>query len=292
MTLTSRDYLGVTDIAIVTAYFDSLGSLHGHDRAALHAGDVWWRFGQYEPELHQMRLWFEAEKLIGLGWVIAGSRLEIHIHPSLESVVAQSLGQEIMTWAKSICPQEISCESIPENERLIALLLSSGFVRQDFEMQMYSLDLRQPVPDVVLPSGFEVRAVRSTEMLKRVEAHRDAFASTKFTPERYARVRSMPGYKSELDLVIANAQQQFAAFCIVWLSDGVGLFEPVGTRATFRRQGLGRAVILAGFLRLRALGAHTALVVSEPHNQAFYQSCGFRVLNRFVGYEFTPTNPS
>jgi mycothiol synthase len=66
----------------------------------------------------------------------------------------------------------------------------------------------------------------------------------------------------------------------------VGYFEPVGTRAAFRRQGLGCAVILEGFRRLKALGAHTAMVYSGTKNQAFYESCGFRVVNRFKGWSF------
>jgi mycothiol synthase len=96
----------------------------------------------------------------------------------------------------------------------------------------------------------------------------------------------VPGFRSDLDLVVSTPELAFASFCLVWLSGGVGYFEPVGTRAAFRRQGLGRAVILEGFRRLGALGAHTAMVYSGTKNREFYESCGFRIVNRFLGYSF------
>jgi ribosomal protein S18 acetylase RimI-like enzyme len=283
MNLTARDFVGVTDLPMIAAFFDQKNALVGCDHAALHAGDVWWRFGQYEPELHQVRLWFVTEQLVGLGWVTFGSHLELHLHPHLENDVADNMAREIMDWATRLCSGEITCESIPENTRLIGLLESSGFVPDGSQMLMYTFDLTQPIPDVALPIGFEARHVLESEFAERVEAHRDAFAPSKFSFERYARVCSMSGYNQALDVVIAR-QQEIAAFCLVWLSNGVGCFEPVGTRAAHQRHGLGKLVMLEGLRRLKTLGAHSAVVNSKPKIQAFYESCGFRVINRFIGF--------
>ena len=285
MDFSSRDFVGIDDLPIITAFFDETRALVGHNKSPLHAGDVWWRYGRDEPELHQFRLWFEADKLIGIGWVTFGTNLEIHLHPNLEDQVYDVVAREIVDWAKKVCPENIISESIPENNKLIRLLESCGFVLYDYDFLMYAFDLKNPIPDTELPNGLEARHVLEPEYAERVSVHRDAFDPSKFTLERYARVCSMPGYDPSLDLVVSTPENTFASYCIVWLSNGVGLFEPVGTRAAYRRQGLGKAVILEGFKRLKTLGAHTALVYSGPKNRKFYESCGFQVINRFVGYK-------
>lgn len=287
MTISSRDFFGVEDLPTITNFFDEARALVGHDKGFLHAGDVWWRYGQYEPELHQIRLWFEADQLIGLGWVLSGSFLEIHLHPMLADAVHDIVAREILDWAARVCEAEVRTTSALDNTRLIAVLESSGLVQDDTEMPnylLYLLDLNNPFPDVELPNGFQARHVLEDEFEERVSVHRDAFDPSKFTLQRYARVRSMPGYRPELDLVVSTPQNQFAAYCIVWLSNGVGEFEPVGTREAFRRQGLGRAVMLEGLKRLKALGAHLATVYSKPKNRAFYESCGFVVVNTWQDY--------
>ena len=286
MDFSSRSLSGPADLFAIARFFDEARELVGHGGSFLHAGDLWWRWGQQEPEQHQFRLYFRAEQLIGFGWVLAGESFEIHLHPTLGDDAYETIARDIVAWAKTVCPKDILGESIPQNTRLIKVLESCGFERDDDEFLVYAFDLRQDIPDAELPDGFQARHVLEHEHAERVSVHRDAFDPSKFTPERYARVRSMPGYNPELDLVVSTPEHTFASYCIVWLSNGAGLFEPVGARAAHRRQGLGRAVILEGFRRLKALGASTALVGSQPKNRAFYESCGFRVMNQFAGYVF------
>jgi ribosomal protein S18 acetylase RimI-like enzyme len=284
MTVSNRDFEGLSDLPIIAAFFDEARALVGNNCGFLHAGDVWWRYGQYEPELHQFRLWFEAEKLIGFGWILSGQNFELQLLPNLEDSDFDSLAREIVDWAKSVCTLGINIECIPENSRLIWVLESCGLVRDDHEYLTYGFDLSATIPNFELPTGFKVRHVLESEFEERVSVHRDAFDPSKFTLQRYARVRSMLGYNPELDLVVSTSDNEFASFCLIWLSSGIGYFEPVGTRAKFRRQGLGRAVILEGFRRLKVLGAHTAQVASGLKNRDFYESCGFRVSNQFIGY--------
>ncbi|NJK46519.1 MAG: GNAT family N-acetyltransferase [Pleurocapsa sp. SU_196_0] len=286
MTISSRDFLGIQDLPVITQFFDEARGLVGHDKGFLHAGDVWWRYGQYEPELHQFRLWFADDHLIGVGWVTSGgfNFLETHLHPTLEDAVHDAVAREILEWAVLVSKVDVQTSSTPDNPRLTAVLESYGFVEEETEMLIYLCDLNHPIPDVELPKGFQARPVLEDELEERVSVHRDAFDPSKFTLQRYARVRSMPGYRPEFDLVIVTPQREFAAFCLVWHSDGVGEFEPVGTRASWRRQGLGRAVMLEGLQRLKAAGAHAATVYSKPENRAFYESCGFVVVNRWQDY--------
>lgn len=286
MPVSNQDFVGIDDLPTIARFLDEARALVGHDQGFLHAGDVWWRYGQYEPELHQFRLWFQNEKLIGFGWVISSQSLEIQLHPSLTDTEFEALARATVDWAKRVCSSMINTDCTAKNSRLIRVLESCGFVRADYEGLDYVLDLREPLPDLALPAGFQARHVLEPEFAERVSVHRDAFDPSKFTLERYARVRSMAGYRPDLDLVISTPENEFAAYCIAWLSNGMGYFEPVGTRAAYRRQGLGRAVILEGLRRLKALGAHTASVFSKANNRAFYESCGFVVVNHWQGYSF------
>lgn len=289
MNFTSRDFVGVEDLAIITSFFDEARAIVGNEQGIfLHAGDVWWRYGQYEPELHQFRLWFLNDKLIAVGWVIFERDLEIQLHPNLEDAVYSTVSLEILDWAKTVCTEVIKSDSAAENTKLIRVLESWGFESEGDKGFMFAKDLSEPIPELELLFGFDARHVLESEFEERVNVHRDAFDPSKFSLARYARVRSMPGYRSDLDLVVSTPESTFASFCLVWLSGGVGYFEPVGTRAAFRRQGLGREVILEGFRRLKALGAQTAMVFSGTKNHEFYESCGFRVVNRFLGYSFIP----
>jgi GNAT superfamily N-acetyltransferase len=286
MTVSTRDFVSIKDLPIIAKFFDEARDLVGHTQGFLHAGDVWWRYGRTEPETHQFRLWFQNEKLIAFGWVISGQSLEIQLHPSLTDTDFDSLARAIVDWAKRVCPTEISTDCTASNSRLIRVLELCGFTRAEYEGLDYVLDLKAPLPDLNLPAGFQARHVLETEFEERVSVHRDAFDPSKFSLERYARVRSMAGYRSDLDLVISTPENEFAANCIAWISNGMGYFEPVGTRAAYRRQGLGRAVILEGLRRLKTLGAHSASVFSFANNRAFYESCGFVVVNHWQGYAF------
>ncbi len=96
----------------------------------------------------------------------------------------------------------------------------------------------------------------------------------------------VPDYSPALDLVAVAPDGVPAAFCECSISyregqrDGqhIGWIEHVGTRATMRREGLGRAITLAGLHRLRASGAGTAILATHSANtqaQNLYTHLGF-----------------
>ena len=75
----------------------------------------------------------------------------------------------------------------------------------------------------------------------------------------------------------------------------MGLFEPVGTRPQFRRQGLATALMLGGLQRLREQGMQAALVTgAHPGNEEksseftssrfVYEAVGFQLLRRIYIY--------
>jgi mycothiol synthase len=107
----------------------------------------------------------------------------------------------------------------------------------------------------------------------------------------------MPHYDPQLDLMVIAPDGTPAAGCICWVDpvNCVGLFEPVGTRPQFRRQGLATALMLGGLQRLRDRGMQAALVTgdhpgTEEKNTEFtssrfvYEAVGFQLLCRTYLY--------
>jgi ribosomal protein S18 acetylase RimI-like enzyme len=130
------------------------------------------------------------------------------------------------------------------------------------------------------------------EFPARVAAHRSAFAPSKMTLERYRKLHTLPGYRPEHDLIAVAPDNTIAAFAIIWNDGitGVGVFEPVGTHAEHQQRGLARAILTEGLHRLTAEGCHTAVVLSaggRDPSYRLYQSAGFRVLDRIVGYRLS-----
>ncbi len=173
---------------------------------------------------------------------------------------------------------------------LINLFLRHGYQREESHMLHMRRDLDQPIPPGILPGGWIVRHVAGEEEFEqRVALHREVWHRSTVTLESYRRMRGIPGYTPELDLVAVSADGTFASYCICWLDpvSKIGEFEPVGTRAAYRGKGLGKAVMLEGLRRLKATGMHTAIVYSASSNEAsrkLYESVGFEVYNRSYDY--------
>ncbi len=128
-------------------------------------------------------------------------------------------------------------------------------------------------------AGGTVRSFQEGDVAGRVALQRAAFAGSSLTAERYQRLRAVPGYRPELDLVHQAADGTLTAFCLAWLGPdgGTGLLEPVGSDPAHRRAGHARAVVTEAFRRLTDLGATGVAVLTPVSNQPavhFYRSLG------------------
>lgn len=153
-----------------------------------------------------------------------------------------------------------------------------------------------------LPATMKLRDCVEVDLNERSAAHRDAWshlahiglpdAKSSFGTEIYARLRAAPLYDPALDLAVETLDGTIASCCICWVdtNNKLGLFEPVGTRHAFRRQGIACALILYGLLRLRAKGMRTAVIGTASFNhpaEAAYKACGFEIIEREHRYEKT-----
>ena len=82
--------------------------------------------------------------------------------------------------------------------------------------------------------------------------------------ELYHKMQKAPSYRMDLDIVSVYEDNTISSFCTVWFEEKsrTGRFEPVGTHPDHQRKSLGKAVLIEGLKRLKALGAEIAY---EPH---------------------------
>lgn len=264
------------------------------DRAVLHVGDVLWASYQntiFDPR-QQIQLWELDDELVGVAWgEPAPTTYSLQIHPRFWG--RGELEPQMLAWAEQhlraaieagLDQRTLRVYGMASYQEWTALLTTHGYTRTDDRCMLI---LRQPLPAaqgvVALPAGWTVRAVSGEhEWQARVDLHRDVWQPSKVTLEAYRRLRAAEGYRPELDLVAVAPDGTLAAYCICWLDpvNRIGEFEPVGTRAAFRGQGLGRAVMQTGLQRLSEHGAQAATVCTYATNAAataLYRSAGFTV---------------
>lgn len=167
----------------------------------------------------------------------------------------------------------------------IALLEQAGFVPAGNFLECFACDLSDDLPAPQLPPGFTfLPAVGPEHVEQRADVHKDAFNSKRMNTAAYHTLRTAPNYDPALDVTVVAEDGTAAAFAMVWVDErtGLGLFEPVGTRKTCQRRGLGRAALLEGMRRMRARGMTVATVLTYAGNTgniAFYEGVGFRRVN-------------
>lgn len=109
------------------------------------------------------------------------------------------------------------------------------------------------------------------------------------------RLRQTSLYRPDLDLVVLDDQDDYAAYGLFWCDPvtATGLVEPMRTEDAHQRRGLARSVLTAGIDRLAAEGVDRIKICFEPDNAAashLYRSVGFEPVKEtdvYVG----PTAP-
>jgi len=297
----SRPFSGNNDLPLLKDFVTS-AMANDMRHSYWHVGDLLW--GIYKDTIfdprQNVRLWEnEQGELQSFTWINA-NEVVLQVSPRLRgSRLNDLLLEEMLAWGeerqrKSL--EERGTESIPsfsafeDDFPLIDMFRRHEYERDEFHVLHMSKDLNQPVPEAVLPEGWTVRHVGGEdEFEERVALHREVWRRSKVTLDAYRRLRGVPGYTPELDLVAVSAIGTFASYCICWLDpvNRIGEFEPVGTHSAFRGRGLGKAVMLEGLRRLKAFGMQTAIVCSLGNNEAskrLYESLGLRTYNNRYNY--------
>jgi ribosomal protein S18 acetylase RimI-like enzyme len=254
-------------------------------------GDLEWWYAQGHPAglADLLRLWFDDDELVGWSWRSGLDELDWNVAPSHR---ASGVTDEVLAWAVGSASEPLKTWAAEYEPRRVRALERHGFRRTDERLTQWLrlLDDGRAIPTPDVPAGYSLRAVEGDDdVAARVEVHRQAFAPSRLTEEKYRRLMTLPHYRPEHDFVVVAPDGSFAAFTLAWWDPvgRVGELEPVGTHPHHRRLGLARATNLTAVQRLADLGARWVQVYSETANAAaesLYASAGFEVLAHHARY--------
>lgn len=298
----SRPYAGDADIALLVDFARNCTAERWPGRTPWHVGDVAWQLlgsTGFDP-FANIRLWFEGGKLVALGWFEPPLNVVFEVRPIVEG--QDALTEEILRWAEDrrrglarpapgaiarayamLGEESLATTALESDHRRIAVLERNGYARAGRDNVHFRQSLAGRIPESPLEPGMRLRYATDADIEARVDLHRDAWSvwgPSSFNVETYRRLRASPVYDEELDVILESADGTLVSYCIAWKdpANGVGTFEPVGTRPGSTGRGFMKATMFEGLRRLKQRGMHTALVGTASVNEAalaLYPRCGF-----------------
>lgn len=272
------------------------------------------RGADFDP-CHDMLLAEIAGEPVALGRVRTrrlddGSQVYIHTGSVVSAWRRKGLGRALLRWAESRL-REIAAAQPAAGSRMfrsfaadtetgtIALLGEEGYraIRYGFEM---SRSFAEPIPDLPLPAGVEVRSV-GPEQYRQVlaalnEAFRDHWSHSESTEDDYQRWIKDPNFQPEL-WQVAWAGDEVAGMVLNFIDHEYneefkrlrGWTDPICVRRSWRKQGLAKALIARSMRLLQEQGMTEAGLGVDAQNPngalRLYESLGFREAKRFMTYE-------
>ncbi len=314
ITVTMRPYTGEADLEAIANLINACEAV---DRMDLGTSVPELRQEFDEPSLDKardLRLWEDTDgRLIGFGqmWIpqsgeVIDGFVGFRVHPTARG---GDLERQIVAWAEGRLRevgQERSVQvklrsgSRTDKTDRIAILESCGFTADRYFFTM-ARTLTEPIPEPQFPAGFTLRQVQGEQDAEAwVQMYNQTFIDHwnhhNATLENFKHGLTQPNYRPELDLIAIAPDGTFAAFCDCGIfpeenlrsGRNEGWIVSLGTRRGFRKQGLGRAMLLAGMQRLKTAGVETARLSVDADNPngagRLYESVGFRKLYTRIVY--------
>ncbi len=308
MLVTSRLYQTDHDFRVMQAMLME-GRARTNDWSYAHVGELNFNFFMVachlNPQEH-IRLWHEAGRLVAYAMLGEDPAIDWQVLPNYAWIGIET---EALAWAEGRIAQlrqddeqrwggGLVSGARQDDARRIVFLESHGF-RYSGEFAEVNMlrALDGPLPEPVLPTGYQVRAMAETgETSKRAAAHREVWQPWTVgyvSDEDYARFMRLPGYERELDVVTVTSDGVIAAYVNGWIDplNRIGDFGPVGALPAYRRQGLTRLALVEGLRRMRAYGMNRVCIstgVSNTPARCLYESIGFKIVNRY--FDFVKTD--
>jgi GNAT superfamily N-acetyltransferase len=205
-----------------------------------------------------------------------------------------SLG-EVIDWATERARGRVYTGGWQANEEVRTALLRKGFTLARHSYRM-AIDLGEVPPEPRWPDGVTVRGFRAGEGPAVYEAHMETFEdSWEHVRQPYDQwshwMLDRPGFDPNLWL-LATVGDQIAGIALCRLDETdprTGWVSIFGVRRPWRRQGLGRALLLESFRRLAAHGCARAILGVDASSltgaHELYENAGMRVISTFDIYE-------
>jgi ribosomal protein S18 acetylase RimI-like enzyme len=294
-----RRYHGESDVALLQA-FNAAAIAQSEGCGYVHPGDIPHRLFNgnklFDPG-EVLTIWEDQDGVAA--WVLVGPRhrgFDAQVRPDQRGARFE---RQVLDYAANrtlalmrrhgIEGDRIFSEAHRCDTTRVELLTELGWVPDGKLPWVVNRALLVDLPEPVLPEGYSIRAVHGLEEAAAVaEVHAASFGST-WTPELYRKVMQSPGYAAEREFIVEAADGTFAAFTVTWHDpvNRTGLLEPVGTHADYRRQGLGKVLVLFAMRKMAAEGMKYATVVNEGTNEAarrLYKACGFKTWHLLDGF--------
>lgn len=204
---------------------------------------------------------------------------------------------ELIDWATPLARGRVFAGGWQRNEEVRAALLQKGFAIARHSYRM-AIDLDEGKSELRWPDGITVRGFRDGEGHAVYEAHMETFEdSWEHTRQPYEEwshwMLERPGFDPELWL-LATAEAEIAGIALCRVHDTqpqTGWVSILGVRRSWRRQGLGRALLLESFRRLAARGCARAVLGVDASSltgaHTLYENAGMSVISTFDIYERT-----
>jgi mycothiol synthase len=270
-----------------------------------HVGDlIFWFFMvacHLDPKEH-IRLWHAGGQLVGYAILGEDPSFDCQVLPEY---AWRGIENEALAWAETRLIElrktgaqgwdgPLVSGARQDDVKRITFLDQHGFQPggQFSEVNMLRA-LDGPIPEAILPSGCQVRAVAGTaECSSRAQIQREVWRPWtvgNVSDEDYAYFMRLPGYDRELDVVAIASDGAIAAYVNGWIDplNKIGDFGPLGAHPSYRRQGFTRAVLLECLRRMQARGMNRVSVstgVSNTPAIRLYESVGFKIVNKYLEY--------
>lgn len=270
----------------------------------VHVVDLPYRLSSWAfDSADNVALWEEGDTLLGWGAVQSPFwALDYALHPA----APPGLHEAILAWGEARARHLLATpdgrpswfvsvfERQAERRRALA---AAGFADQSaaeepWSKVLFRRDGQEPSPHVALRPGFALRPLAGAdEVPAYVALHRAVFGTENMTEAWRWATLDAPGHRPEFDLVATGPSGDLVGFAIGWWWDGPGgpvaQVEPFGVRADARRYGVAWALMFELLRRMADAGAAEVRVETDRQRDAafaFYQACGFQIVENVLVY--------
>jgi mycothiol synthase len=273
-------------------------------------GDIWLPGPDIDPDpvcdpLHDCLLAEVNGQVIGYTWLAwwAEPAVELFLHQGwlVPEWRRKGVGRALLHWQEQRLRQIAGMQPTAKPCMLAgnadesqtgnrALLLSEGYTMAFTFMWMTCQIPSQPIQLTPLPDSLEVRAVSREQLPAIYAANEQAFSESYDSLESYEEwLSDLGGPDADTSLwVVAWKGDQIVGH-VITTSDEEGAHTPwVGVRRSFRRSGVGKALMTRMLRRCQERGIRQAdlgVTAENPGKAAhLYESVGYQVVKRMPRY--------
>ncbi|MFH7242526.1 MAG: GNAT family N-acetyltransferase [Spirulina sp.] len=236
---------------------------------------------------------------------VVNSHLGIMVHPHYRH---QGLEATLLDWAEHYVQTTRPDPHIPVHLRVVIAqnrteeqaVYEAHHFRKTRWFQTLQRPLSLALENPQMPPGFAIQRADTVSAEDWVALFNDTFIDhwhfVPMTVAQHQHHAKIPTYQPDLDWVAVADDGTLAGFCAAHIPHEEntrhqrreGSIALLGTRRGYRRQGLGRAMLLYGLQQLQEAGLDTALIGVDRdnpnHAKTLYESVGFQVKESWLNY--------